>query len=53
MNLNKLQTLRGETRMTKEEVEAKIKEILNKDPRYKDAKIEITLSKKKKSKSKV
>ena len=33
--------------MTKENVEKKIKEILDKDPRYKDAKIKVTYSKKK------
>jgi hypothetical protein len=33
--------------MTKEDVEKKIKEILDKDPRYKDTKIKVTYLKKK------
>jgi len=35
--------------MTKEEVEAKIKEILNKDPLYQDAKITVRFKDKKQS----
>ena len=33
--------------MTKEDVEKKIKEILDKDPRYKDVKIKVSYSQKK------